>query len=99
MSEKVRTAELTKKDFDKVLAERQRQHIDNKISQIITFDLFKGVAKRRLRNTFQFFFNSKTLEPYVKQRNQFLYRQGDQPNGIFCILEGQVKRINEPWAD
>ena len=38
------TAEVTKRDC-KVLLIRERQHIDQKISQILMFDLFKDVSR------------------------------------------------------
>ena len=61
------------------------------------FDLFRNVAKRRLKNVYRFFYNQKTQEPYEALRHQYLYKQGDPVNGIFCILSGQVKRIKESY--
>lgn len=75
MSDKVITAVLTKADFKRVLLERERQHIDMKIGQILMFDLFKDVPKRRLKNVYRFFYNQKTQMAYVAHRNQYLYRQ------------------------
>lgn len=69
MSKKVITAVLTKNDFRRILQERERQHIDQKINTIVRFDLFKNVAKRRLKNIYRFFYDAKTQEPYVAGRN------------------------------
>lgn len=69
MSEKVVTAVLTKSDFKRVLLEREKQHIGKKLEEISMFDLFKNVAKRRLKNVYRFFYNQKTQEPYVAARN------------------------------
>ena len=57
MSDKVITAVLLKNDYNRVLLEREKQHIDMKLNQIIMFDLFKNVAKRRLKNVYRFFYN------------------------------------------
>ena len=57
MSSKVITAVLTKSDFNRVLLEREKQHIDMKLNQILMFDLFKDVPKRRLKNVYRFFYN------------------------------------------
>ena len=32
---------------------------------------------------------------YVAYRNQYLYRQDQPVDGIYCILSGHVKRIKE----
>ena len=69
MSDKVITAVLLKNDYNRVLLEREKQHIDMKLNQIIMFDLFKNVAKRRLKNVYRFFYNQKTQEPYEALRN------------------------------
>ena len=65
---------LTKDDFQKVLNEYERHKSDAKISNIQRFDLFKDSSKRRLKNMYRLFYNSKTNEAYEKGRNQYLYR-------------------------
>ena len=74
MSQKVITAVLTKNDFRRVLLERERQQVDLKISQILLFDFFKRVTKRKLKNIYRLFYDPKTQEAYEATRNQYLYR-------------------------
>ena len=74
MSQKVITAVLTKNDFRRVLLERERQQVDLKISQILLFDFFKRVTKRKLKNIYRLFYDPKTQEVYEATRNQYLYR-------------------------
>ena len=31
-------------------------------------------------------------------RDQYIYRQGDPVDGVYCILKGEVKRIKENWV-
>ena len=99
MTEHASTAVLTKNDFRRVLLERERQRVDHKIAQILKFDLFRYMTKRRLKNIYRIFFNPKNMEPYVAVRNQYLYRQGDPIDGVYCILEGNVRSIKETWQD
>lgn len=97
MSDQVKTAELKKNAYDRILSEKERQRVDNKIGQILTFSIFKHLTKRRLKNFFRLFFDAKTQEPYVAYRNSYLYRQGDEVDGIYCLISGDVKRIKETW--
>ena len=41
------------------------------------------------------FYDKKTQQTHKAYRNQYLYRQDDNIDGVYCILEGQVKRIQE----
>ena len=74
MGERAVTAVLTKENFKRVLFDRERQKIDAKIAQILQFDLFHNITKRRLKNLYRLFFDQKTQEPYEASRHQYLYR-------------------------
>ena len=99
MTDQVVTAVLTKADFKRILKSREQAQIESKVSQILMFDLFRNVAKRRLKNIYRLFYHQKTQEPYVAHRSQYLYQQGQPVDGIYCILEGTVKRLKETNAD
>ena len=60
MSERVITAMLTKEDFNKVLLGREKQQIELKLNEILMFDLFKGLSKRRAKNIYRLFYDKKT---------------------------------------
>ena len=80
-----------------MLNEYERKKTDEKINKIRQFDLFKTVTNKRLKNMYRFFYNPATEEPYEAQRNQYLFRQSDPVDGIYCLLSGQVKQIKEAW--
>ena len=50
-----------------------------------------------MNDIYRLFYNPSTEKPFVATRNQYLFRQSDPIDGIYCILEGQVKRIKEIW--
>ena len=91
-SEKLVAAILTKDDYLMVLGESEKRKIDEKVRLIQQFDMFKAISRHKLKNIYRFFFSKgqNQGEPYRAQRGQYLYRQGDGINGIFCILTGQV---------
>ena len=69
MSDRAITAILTKNDFNRVMADRLRQAEELKVAEIQKFDLFKDVAKMRLKNFCLLFFHKRTQEPYRLERN------------------------------
>ena len=82
-----------------MLGDSEKRKIDEKVKMIMQFDMFKTISKFKLKNLYRNFFNKdRNLAPYKSTRNQYLYRQGDKINGIFCLLSGQVQRIKENWS-
>ena len=58
------------------------------------------MARLRLKNFCRLFYSSANgQQPYVAYHNEYLYRQGDSINGIFCILDGEVRRIKETYQE
>ena len=74
MTERVITAVLTKADYKKVLFERDRLARELKVARIKQFDLFKDIGKKKVEGSYRLFYQAKTNEPYVKHRNEYLYR-------------------------
>ena len=60
---------MTKNDYKRVLFEHERTKIENKISFISQFEMFKSVSKRKMKNTYRLFYDPKTEGAYVKSRN------------------------------
>ena len=69
MTERVVTVVLTKTDYKRVLFERDRHAIEQKVAKIKQFDLFSAIAKRKLTSIYRLFYQSKTGEPYTAHRN------------------------------
>ena len=80
------------------MGESEKRKIEDKVKLIQEFDMFKQLSRNKLKGIYRFFFSKdKNQEPYKAKRGQYLYKQGDSINGIFCILQGSVQRIKENW--
>ena len=60
MTERVIAAIVTKNDYKRVLLERDRYLMDQKVNKIRQFDFFKDMSKRRLNKIYRFFYHAKT---------------------------------------
>ena len=95
-SNKCIMAVLNKRDYLKVLGDSFKQMVDVKIHKIQQFEYFKPFTKIRLRQLVYYFIEKTGDKAYV--RDQYIYRQGDAVDGVYCILKGEVKRIKENWV-
>ena len=60
MSKRAVTAVLTKQDFLDVLYSAGKLQQEEKINQILQFNLFKNVSKGRIKVNYRLFFDNKT---------------------------------------
>ena len=95
-SNKCIMAVLNKRDYLRVLGDNFKQMVDEKIARIQQFEFFKPFTKFKLR-ALVYYFQERTGDSAYK-RNQYIYRQGDPVDGVYCILQGEVKRLKEDWV-
>ena len=89
-------AVLNKRDYLRVLGDNFKQMVDEKISRIQQFDYFKPFSKFKLRALVYYFKEMTGDAAYT--RDQYIYRQGDHVDGVYCLVKGEVKRIKEDWV-
>jgi len=68
-------------------AELTRRKLEEKTEQLMTFSIFKGVAKKALFPLIHHFIHEET------PLNKVLYKEGDAPTSIYFILSGKFKAI------
>lgn len=83
---------LNRRNFKKLLDAHLKAEHETAVAKIRQFELFKPITRLKMNNL-RFYFHEKTYK-----RGQYLYRQGDILNGVFCILEGEARLIKETWT-
>lgn len=83
---------LSKRDYKRQLGADLKAKDELEIGKIRQFEVFRQLSRIKM-DSLKYYFIEKQFK-----RGQYLFRQGDLIDGVFCILDGGANLIKEMWT-